>query len=144
MAHLVNISEAASLALHTMAMLAREPNRRMTNQEIAEVLKGSEHHLAKVMQRLAKVGLVTSVRGPQGGFLLAKMAGQITLLAIYEAVEGPLEQGGCLLGEPICNGTNCLLGEVVQAAHQQIRDCLRKTTLDELAQNSGFSGSSDN
>ena len=137
MSHLVNVSEAASLALHTMALLATGNKRRLTNQQIAGSLRASGHHLAKVMQRLAKVGLVDSIRGPQGGFLLKVPAEQVTLLAIYEAVEGPLQESGCLLGDPICDRTRCVLGEVVQSIHQQLRDYLQKTTLAELADSLG-------
>ena len=132
--NLVNISEAASLGLHTMALLARHSEQRCTNQEIAHVLKGSSHHLAKVMQRLVRVGLVDSIRGPQGGFRLARPAEQITLLEIYEAVEGPLQQAGCLSAEPVCRGKSCLLGRTVQAIHEQLRNFLGETSLLELAE----------
>ena len=138
MTSLVNISEGASLALHTMALLATDPSRRLTNQEIAEALHASGHHLAKVMQRLAKVGLVDSIRGPQGGFQLGRPAEQVTLLQIYEAIEGPLDEVGCLLGEPICPGKYCVLGEVLQSVHGQIRDYLKNTLLATLSQSLGF------
>ena len=133
MTRLVNISEAASLALHGMVLLAGGGQRRFTNQEMASRLNASGHHLAKVMQRLVKVGLVDSVCGPQGGFLLGRPAEQITLLRIYEAVEGPLEAEGCLLPDAICQGGVCVLGEVLQSIQEQLRDYLDKTTLDELA-----------
>ena len=57
------------------------------------------------------------------------------LLEVYEAIEGPVDDGGCLLGEPICNGHDCVLGEVIQRVHRQVRDYLAETTLDELAGN---------
>ncbi len=132
--NLVNISEAASLGLHTMALLSRHSEQRCTNQEIAEALKGSSHHLAKVMRRLVRVGLVDSIRGPQGGFRMARSAEKVTLLEIYEAVEGPLQEAGCLSAEPACHGQSCLLGRTVQTIHKQIRDFLGATTLLELAE----------
>ena len=138
MTSLIKISEGASLALHTMALLDNEPGRRLTNQEIAETLHASGHHLAKVMQRLAKVGLVDSIRGRQGGFQLGKPAEQVTLLQVYEAIEGPLDDVGCLLGEPICSGKYCVLGEVLQSVHGQIRDYLKNTSLATLSQSLGL------
>ena len=138
MARLVNISEAVSLALHTMALLATGDGHRLRNQEIAEKLGASGHHLAKVMQRLAKAGLVDSVCGPQGGFLLDQRAEDVTLLRIYEAVEGTLDEEGCLLGEQVCGGRSCMLGEVLHSIHGQLRDYLGKTTLAELAKGSPF------
>lgn len=142
MARLVHISEAVSLALHTMVLLATGDGHRLRNQEIAKSLGASGHHLAKVMQRLAKAGLVDSVCGPQGGFLLNQSADEVTLLKIYEAVEGTLDEEACLLGEPICGGRSCMLGEVLHSIHNQLRDYLSKTTLTELAKGSPFDGHS--
>ncbi len=138
MTGLVNISEAASLGLHTMALLAQNGRQRHTTQEIAETLKASAHHLAKVMQRLTKAGLVTSVRGPQGGFLVERPAGEITLLEIYEAVEGRLTPHGCFFRAPVCVGTDCVLGEVILSVHQQLERHFSKTTLDELSGRCGL------
>ena len=140
MSTLVKISEAASLALHTMALLAGDDERRFTNQEIAERLKSSGHHLAKVMQRLAKIGLVDSVRGPQGGFKLGKPADQTTLLEIFEAVEGPIQKSGCLLGTPVCGGVSCVLGSVMQSVHKQLLDYISQTTLRDLVHKSASIG----
>ena len=138
MSQLVRISEAASLAMHTMAILGQSPQRRFTNQELADRLRASGHHLAKVMQRLVKAGYVDSVRGPQGGFCLGRPAHSLTLLAIFEVVEGPVGDGGCLLSQPICNGHDCALGEVVQSFHRQLRDYLASTTLDQMVERSGL------
>jgi len=48
------------------------------------------------MQRLTKLGLLRSIRGPGGGFLQARPPAQIKLLEVYEAVEGPLEPQDCV------------------------------------------------
>lgn len=128
----LSISEAASLGLHAMALLASQPRRNLSAREMASALKVSSHHLSKVMQRLARAGLVDSVRGPHGGFKLARRASAITLLQIYEAVEGalPLEQG-CLLHKPACRG-QCILGGLVRKMGDEVRDYLARTTLEGL------------
>jgi Rrf2 family protein len=134
MSKLVHISEAASLGLHTMALLVSDRDKRFTNQEIADTLGASSHHLAKVMQRLVKIGLVDSTVGPQGGFQLIGEPKEITLSQIYEAVDGPLEETGCLLNEPACDARDCVLGDVLRQVHQQVRDYLEETTLATLAE----------
>ena len=91
MANLVRISESASLSLHAAALLARRADERVPNQEIAAALHASEHHLAKVMQQLVRAGVTRSTRGPKGGFQLSQSSEKITLLQLFEAVEGPLE-----------------------------------------------------
>lgn len=144
MARLVNFSEAVSLGLHTMALLAVEPERRLRNQQIAETLKASGHHLAKVMQRLARAGLVKSTPGPQGGFQLDKSPEKVTLLTVYEAIDGTLDDDDddCLQGAPICGGGKCMLGEVLHSLRTQLRDYLTNTTLAELAGGWPFARSS--
>ena len=138
MPRLINISEAVSLGLHTMVLLATDTERRFSNPEIAETLDVSGHHLAKVMQRLVRAGLVDSVSGPRGGFLLATPAQEIGLLRIYEAIEGTLADEGCLLRKSTCDGRNCVLGEVLHSLHEQLRDYLSNTTLAGLAEGSPF------
>jgi Rrf2 family protein len=139
-ANLVRVSEAATLALHTMALLARDGEGRRTNQALAECLDASEHHLAKVMQQLVKAGLVHSQRGPLGGFILRRPAEKVRLLQVYEAIEGPISPGGCLLRQSACPGNNCRLGTLMGLLHEQIRDCLARTTLAEFSKEVGSFG----
>ncbi len=132
MANLLKISEAASLALHTMVYLAADDGRLVTTHEIGEALRVSEAHLAKVLQRLARVGLVDSTRGPKGGFRLAKAGDSISLLEVYETIEGPLTDTVCLLGEPVCQGEKCILGGLLETVNRQAREYLAGTTLADL------------
>jgi Rrf2 family protein len=129
---IVKFTEAVSLALHAMAFLAAERERRVQIQDIAGALKVSPSHLAKVMQRLAKTGLIRSVRGRTGGFVLARDPGEITALEVYEAVEGPLEICHCLFPEPQCRG-DCMLGDTLAKASGLIRDRLSRASLAELS-----------
>ena len=72
MSSVLKISDAATLALHTAVLLADRTEGPLTTKEIALTFGISEAHLAKVLQRLAKAGIVHSGRGPKGGFLLGK------------------------------------------------------------------------
>ena len=128
----LRISEAASLALHAMVLLAAQGKEAMSTRQIGERLKVSDHHLSKVMQRLGRAGLVQSTRGPKGGFRLARQGSAITLLEIYEAVEGRLRQRDCLLGRPACQG-GCALSGLVNLLGQEVRDYLARTKLGDLA-----------
>jgi Rrf2 family protein len=137
--NLLRISEAASLGLHTMALLARHRGQRFTTEEIATQLHASEHHLAKVMRRLARAGMVEAVRGPQGGFCLLRAPSRVKLVEIFEAIEGPLGSPTCLLSGPGCDGRkHCVLGNVVQQVHGIVRDYLTRTSLEDLALGAAF------
>jgi Rrf2 family protein len=134
---MLRISDAASLAIHTMVFLAKSADRPVTTHEIASALDVSENHLAKVHQRLAKAGLVGAVRGPNGGFSLGKSPRQIKLLEIYEAIEGALEPSECLLGRPTCGRSQCIMGELVRSVNIQVSEYFSETTLFDLVNEGG-------
>ncbi len=131
MANMLRISDAASLALHAAVMLAANPGKEVSTRRIASQLHASEAHLSKVLQRLAKAGLVTSMRGPKGGFMLQRQGDEVRLLDVYEAIEGPLVPNKCLLGTPICDG-QCIFGDLLETVDRQVGDYLAGTNLSEL------------
>ena len=119
MPNILRISEAASLALHSTVLLAANPGKLISTRDIASMLHVSEAHLSKVLQRLARAGLVRAIRGPKGGFRLVKPANETTLLEVYESIEGTLTPGKCLFESPICEGDACIL---VQHSGDHVRD----------------------
>jgi Rrf2 family transcriptional regulator, nitric oxide-sensitive transcriptional repressor len=134
MSNVMKISEATSLALHTMVYLAGKPEKTVSVNEIAEILGISEAHLSKVLQRLSKAGLVESNRGPKGGFKLIKSPEEITLIKIYEVVEGPLQHSDCLYSTKICNNEECIFHGLLGTMGKMFRDYLTNTKLSEVAQ----------
>ena len=132
MSNMLRISDAASLAMHATVLLAANPGKEVSTRRIALELNASEAHLSKVLQRLAKAGLVTSTRGPKGGFTLQKEADEVRLLDVYEAIEGSLVPNNCLLGAPICDGERCILGDLLETVDREIGDYLAGTNLSEL------------
>ena len=131
MTNMLKISEAASLALHTTVMLAADPDNLYSTNKLASALHASKAHLSKVLQRLEKSDIVKSTRGPNGGFKLTKSGNDITLLEVYEAIDGKLSPSNCLLNECICNG-DCIMGKLLGDLNNQVRDYLIKTKLSML------------
>jgi Rrf2 family protein len=130
---MLRISEAAALALHAAALLASEPGEQRSTGEMARSLQVSEAHLSKVLQRLGRHNLVRSSRGPRGGWLLSADPQEVTLLQVYEAVEGPLAPSSCLLEGRHCNGQSCILGGLLEVVNRQVMDYLSSTRLASLA-----------
>jgi len=139
----LRVSEAAALAIHTALILARRPVRWVTAGELAGDLRASRAHLAKVLQRLGKAGLVESVRGTNGGFRLAPRGAAVSLLEIYEAIEGKLEPPACMLSRPLCAGTECVLGGVITHLNRELRDQLESVKLSELLDAKGVATGTD-
>jgi Rrf2 family iron-sulfur cluster assembly transcriptional regulator len=60
-------------------------------REIADALGVPIDYLVKILQQLVRSRILVSTRGPQGGFRLQRPPGDIPLLAIVEAIDGPLD-----------------------------------------------------
>jgi Rrf2 family protein len=131
---MLRVSEAAALALHAAVFLAVNEDRVIPTAEIAEMFKASDAHLSKVLQRLHKAGLVSSTRGPKGGFQIARPADEITLLQVYETIEGKLSDTECLFDAPVCDGEQCILGDLLKKVNSQVREYMANTRLGELAE----------
>lgn len=138
MADILKISDATALALHSMVHLAMDPDGQSTTAEIADLFEVSKHHLAKVHQRLAKADLIRSHRGPAGGVGLGKKPEEITLLQIYEVMEGSMLCKPCLFGKDRCPRVDCVLGVLLPGLARQVRDYFEKTTLAQLAEESNW------
>lgn len=129
----IYLSEAASLALHSMIYIAKKKQAKTSVKEIAKSLNASESHLAKVLQQLAKIGLVTSVRGPKGGFVIAKSLNEISLLDIYEAIEGNIPKPLCSLSlNSQCPFNTCIFDGLLKNITKQLRDYFSNNTLESI------------
>lgn len=130
MAKIFNMSEAASIALHSMVMIARR-NEMMNVLKISELISSSKHHVAKVLQRLVKDDLLVSSRGPFGGFSLKKDPSEISLLEIFESIEGRIEVSRCPNDIAICPFEKCILGTVANKMTKEFREYMQTQTLDK-------------
>ncbi|WP_291861751.1 Rrf2 family transcriptional regulator [Marinilabilia sp.] len=130
MSNIVALTEAASIGLHSMVLIARS-DEVLNVLKISEFIGSSKHHVAKIMQRLSKAGFVSSNRGPSGGFILKKLPSEITLLNIYEAIEGPLSVQTCPMDRPVCPFGDCILGDLSLRVSREIRDYLASRTLQD-------------
>lgn len=131
MAKLVQLSEAASLALHAMVLIAQSETHVNVNH-LAERMGSSRNHLAKVLQQLVKHNFLRSVRGPSGGFVLNMKTSEITILDIYEAIEGKINITECPLDRKICPFNKCLMGGMISNMTLQFRDYFQSQTLEKF------------
>lgn len=110
----------------------------ISSKEIAERQDLSQKYLENLMTSLRSAGLIRSVRGPQGGHVLACSPEQITLRAIFEALEG---NGGfveCTTDPTLCGrSANCVTQEVWAKMYEAAMTVLEETTLADLVRRSG-------
>ncbi len=122
MQSVLKISDAASIALHAMTYIAFHGKEPVCTKEIANNFGVSENHLSKVLQRLVKAGLLTSVKGPLGGFELTKKCSEITFLEIYEAIDGKISTGCCLFGKKFCECDKCIMDDFLNKTNKSVRE----------------------
>ncbi|MFP4063978.1 MAG: RrF2 family transcriptional regulator [Bacteroidales bacterium] len=131
MAKLVHFSEAASLALHAMVLIAKADSH-VNVSTLANEMGASRNHLAKVLQQLVKYNFLKSVRGPSGGFVLNKPPDQISVLEIYEAIEGSIDLPECPLDRKICPFDKCLMNGLVTDVTMQFKKYFQEQTLQDF------------
>lgn len=100
-------SRQCEYALQAVTYIALQPPGEMTSiKELAKKLDIPYHFLGKILQSLVYKGLLTSQKGPTGGFALGMAAKDITLFHIVEAIDGVDFTNKCVLGFPECSGKN--------------------------------------
>lgn len=128
------ISSTSDYALRAVLVLAQaEPGSPMRADEIARATAAPANYLAKTLNALAKVGIVTSARGPRGGFALAVAADELTLARIVDCFDEARPSAQCLLGTRPCDARYpCRAHERWTAVQAARRAALADTTVADL------------
>lgn len=84
----MRLQTATALALHAVLELATEPKRQLSAADLAATHGASAHHLAKVLRRLGRAGLVEAVRGAGGGYRFVGNAKRLTVMDVIGLFEG--------------------------------------------------------
>ena len=131
----MRVSARADYAVRaTAALAALESGGPVKAIDIAEDQQIPVKFLQGVLTELRIARIVRSTRGPDGGFMLARPAGEITLADVFRAIDGPLinvrDESLTDLDYP---GAAALLREVWMAARSSLRNVLEQVTLADLA-----------
>ena len=104
----------------------------VTLAEISSRQKISLSYLEQLFGKLRRHGLVDSVRGPGGGYRLAKDTGLITVSEIILAVDEPIDATQCAGKENCRDEEKCLTHDLWATLNERIFDYLGSVTLREL------------
>lgn len=128
-------SKACEYAIRGMAYLARQPGGQLYLLNDIATYEGLPYHfMGKIFQTLVRAGLLRSVKGPRGGFELARPPEKITLYQIKEAIDGTDDLYRCAVGLAHCDDQMpCPLHETFKPLKLQINQCLESTTLADMA-----------
>ena len=131
----MQLSTRGRYAVMAMADLAgRSDARATTLAAIAENQQISKPYLEQLFSRLRRKGLVQSVRGPGGGYRLARAADDLTVADVVAAVDEPLRATRCAGHGPGCmkGGARCLTHDLWEETGRQIQDYLSHVSLADV------------
>jgi Rrf2 family protein len=136
------ISKSSEYGLRAALYIAGRPaGEHVSVREMSETMDISFHFLTKILQKLARAGLLKSTRGAKGGIALAKLADQITLLDIVRSIEGASLFESCILGLAGCGEKRpCPLHRQWGKERARIEKIFRRTTLARLARETARDG----
>jgi|SRR5579864_5289137 len=128
-------SRSAEYAIRAFVHLAQAPQGKyVMAKRIAAEEDIPAHFLAKILQQLARKGLLRSSKGPTGGFALRVPAAEIRLVDIVEALDGLAEYEKCASGLAQCSDDMpCALHDSWKALRSRIMDYLGRNTIADLA-----------
>jgi Rrf2 family protein len=130
----LRLTNAGDYAIRSMIFIASLPEDAVVlRSEICESQKIPSSFMAKILRSLVRAQLLRSTRGVNGGFSLAKVPSEITLLHVLEAIEGPLSLTDCVPNSEECaHSANCPANSVWARVQESIKEILRGTTLEDL------------
>lgn len=138
---MLRLSTKGQYGVRALYEIARGyPDDPVTIKKIAERQDVSIHYLEQLLNRLRRAGLIKSVKGPGGGYLLTRDPEDISIWDILYELEGPLAITSCLNPEGGCvRVENCVTRLLWTVLGQQIEDFLNMITLKDLLKGKSFS-----
>ena len=127
-------SRSAEYAIRAFVNLSRVPEGKYAMvRQIAQQEEIPTHFLAKILQQLARKGLLRSSKGPTGGFTLRRKASEVSLMNIVEALDGLGDYDKCASGLAECNDEQpCGMHDSWNALRSRIIDYLKQTSIADI------------
>jgi Rrf2 family protein len=127
------ITRETDYAVRTVLYLAKDRDRAVSVKEVAHAMHIPKSFLAKILQRLVRSHILTSLRGVHGGFRLARRPSAISLLDVMEAVQGPAGINVCAIDSKQCRlSATCTVHPVWVDIRKDVEKRLKRQTINKL------------
>lgn len=127
---MLRIGKLTDYAMLIMSQMARHPDAVMSATMLAELLHLTTPTVSKVLKMLSDASLVSSIRGAEGGYHLARAANTITVADIIAAMEGGLAMTECCESPGLCSiDSVCTMRENWLQINKMIHALLTQFTL---------------
>jgi Rrf2 family protein len=131
---MLRLTKKADYGLMALKYLAEHPESpSVSAKDIAEGYSIPAQLLAKILQRLAKVGLLRSHPGMNGGYSLVRDARDISAFEVIRAIDGPLFITSCVKGASPCDlHDSCTVKEPLARVNESITEVLRRISIYDM------------
>lgn len=129
----MKLSAKSHYAMHAMLHLAQHHNKGP--QPLSRIISEGQprEYTEQLLGALRRSGLIGSVRGTKGGYLLARSPEEITVAQIIESVEGPLTLSSCVIDADACeNSGACALKGTWEHLTRGIEAVMNTITLKDM------------
>jgi Rrf2 family protein len=139
---MLKLSKKADYGLIALKHLALHDGEGTASAaDIAEIYGISGTLMAKVLQRLARKGLLRASHGSTGGYVLAKNPAEITALEAISAIDGPVMITSCQTAHGTCDHSDvCTVRDPLRRVNDGILQVLEAVTITSLAQGRDAAG----
>jgi Rrf2 family protein len=130
----MQITRQADYAIRAVRYLAKQkPNVLVSTREIASAMQIPPSFLAKIISQLSIARLLNTSRGASGGVTLAKPAGDISVLDVVQAIDGPILLNECVGDTKQCVfEDDCLVHPIWIEVQEDLVKRLAETRFDKL------------
>lgn len=122
----MNLQKNTTIALCSVLEAAHDPSRQISSAEVARKYGVSPHHLAKVLRRLGRAGLLESSRGVGGGYRFVANAKRVTLMDVIDLFEDMIVDAGAA---PVANGVEQAIAQVLTEVDDMAKSVFKSITI---------------
>jgi len=132
------LSNSSKYAIKAVLFLAlhSDSENKVLAKDIAKPINVPQAYIAKLLQDLARANIISSIRGPKGGFFLNSNNREKSILDIISVIDGEKKLKSCMLSLKNCNESKpCPLHYSISPSRELILEKLKNQTIDQLSQN---------
>jgi len=131
---MLKLTKKADYGLMAMKHLAEHSDKgALSAKDVAEAYAIPQEALAKILQRLAKAGLLVSQHGINGGYTLARDPRTISAFEVIKAIDGPLFITSCITVRGECGQSDrCTIREPLRKVNESIEQVLKNIKISQM------------
>ena len=138
---MLKLTKKADYGLIAMRHLAEHAkDGAFSTKDLADAYTIPQEALAKILQRLARAGLLVSQHGSNGGYMLARDPRQISALEVIRAIDGPLFMTSCFSNRDCDQTPRCTVREPLRRVGESIQQVLGRLTIFEMTRGENEGG----